>query len=95
MVGSISVRPQMVGQLSADIANNAKGISQELDSLDSQVRALIDQWDGSAQEAYYRAQNDWNRRIQEMNQILGRISTTTQQIADQYVESDNRSAARF
>ncbi|PLS27372.1 protein-PII uridylyltransferase [Bifidobacterium anseris] len=95
MVGSISVRPQMVGQLSNDIANDSKGISQELDTLDSQVRSLIDQWDGAAQEAYYRAQIEWNKKIQEMNQILAQISTTTQQIADQYVESDNRSAARF
>ncbi|PAU68915.1 WXG100 family type VII secretion target [Bifidobacterium criceti] len=95
MVGSISVRPEMVGQLSNEIANDSKGISQELDTLDSQVRSLIDQWDGAAREAYYRAQTDWNKKIQEMNQILAQISSTTQQIADQYVESDNRSAARF
>ncbi|MBT1181087.1 WXG100 family type VII secretion target [Bifidobacterium sp. CP2] len=95
MVGSISVRPQMVDTLSSDIANDAQGIAQELDTLDSEVRSLIDQWDGAAQEAYHRAQTDWTNKLQEMNQILGQISQATSQIAQQYVESDNRSAQRF
>ncbi|KFI63905.1 WXG100 family type VII secretion target [Bifidobacterium cuniculi] len=95
MVGSISVRPQMVDTLAADIRNDSQGISQELDNLDAQVKSLIDQWDGEAREAYYRAQQDWNAKIQEMNQILNQISQATSQIASQYVESDNRSAARF
>lgn len=94
-MSSISFRPQMVDSLSTDIANDAKGIGQELENLDAEVRTLIDQWDGAAQEAYHRAQNDWTTKLQEMNQILGQISQATAEIAQQYVESDNRSAARF
>ena len=60
-MSSISVRPQMVDSLSADIANDAKGIGQELENLDAEVRTLIDQWDGAAQEAYHRAQNDYHQ----------------------------------
>ena len=94
-MSSISVRPQMVDSLSTDIANDAKGIGQELENLDAEVRTLLDPWDGAAQEAYHRAQNDWTTKLQEMNQILGQISQATAEIAQQYVESDNRSAARF
>lgn len=95
MVSSFSVRPEQVDVLSGDIANDAKGIAQELDNLDNQVKALIEQWDGSAKEAYYQAQRDWTSKLQEMNQILGQISQATSQIAQQYVESDARSAGRF
>ncbi|MBT1174546.1 WXG100 family type VII secretion target [Bifidobacterium sp. LC6] len=94
-MSAISVRPQMVESLSADIANDAKGIAQELDNLQNEVKTLIGEWDGSAQEAYHRAQQDWTTKLQEMNQILGQISQVTSEIAQQYVESDNRSAARF
>lgn len=95
MVSSFSVRPEQVDVLSADIANDAKGIAQELDNLDTQVKSLIEQWDGAAREAYHQAQHDWNGKLQEMNQILGQISQATSQIAQQYVESDARSAGRF
>ena len=50
MVSSFSVRPEQVDVLSADIANDAKGIAQELDNLDTQVKSLIEQWDGAARE---------------------------------------------
>lgn len=95
MVSSFSVRPEQVDVLSADIANDAKGIAQELDNLDTQVKSLIEQWDGAAREVYHQAQRDWNGKLQEMNQILGQISQATSQIAQQYVESDARSAGRF
>ena len=95
MVSFFSVRPEQVDVLSADIANDAKGIAQELDNLDTQVKSLIEQWDGAAREAYHQAQRDCNGKLQEMNQILGQISQATSQIAQQYVESDARSAGRF
>ena len=95
MVSSFSVRPEQVDVLASDIAADAKSIAQELENLNSQVSALIGQWDGSAREAYRQAQRNWDGKLQEMNQILGQISQATSQIAQQYVESDARSAGRF
>ena len=37
MVSSFSVRPEQVDVLSADIANDAKGIAQELDNLGVEI----------------------------------------------------------
>ena len=93
MVSSFSVRPEQVDVLASDIAADAKSIAQELENLNSQVSALIGQWDGSAREAYHQAQRNWDVKLQEM--ILGQISQATSQIAQQYVESDARSAGRF
>ena len=92
MVSSFSVRPEQVDFLASDIAADAKSIAQELENLNSQVSALIGQ---SAREAYHQAQRNWDGKLQEMNQILGQISQATSQIAQQYVESDARSAGRF
>lgn len=55
MVSSFSVRPEQVDVLASDIAADAKSIAQELENLNSQVSALIGQWDGSAREAYHQA----------------------------------------
>ena len=95
MVSSFSVRPEQVDVLASDIAADAKSIAQELENLNSQVSALIGQCDCSAREAYHQAQRNWDGNLQEMNQILGQISQATSQIAQQYVESDARSAGRF
>ena len=54
MVSSFSVRPEQVDVLASDIAADAKSIAQELENLNSQVSALIGQWDGSAREAYHQ-----------------------------------------
>ena len=59
MVSSFSVRPEQVDVLASDIAADAKSIAQELENLNSQVSALIGQWDGSAREAYHQAQLGW------------------------------------
>lgn len=94
-MNTFSVRPEMVSNLASDIATDVQGISEALDDLDSQVRSLISNWDGSAQEAYHTAQAQWTQDLQEMNTILSQISSATSTISQQYVESDNRSAARF
>ncbi|RSX47174.1 WXG100 family type VII secretion target [Bifidobacterium castoris] len=95
MVGSISVKPAQVQTLAQDIMTDSRGIDAKFEELEGQVRTLIGQWDGEAREAYYDAQRKWNARLQEMNQILAKISNATTQIAQQYVDTDNRAAGFF
>lgn len=92
---SFAVTPEQVNQLSAEIRNGATGIKGELDQLDNQVKQLISQWDGAAQQAYHQAQLQWSKSLTEIQQLLDNIATKTQEISSQYVQSDKSSAGRF
>ena len=48
---SMSVRPEQVNALAAQIRSGSQGIRSELDRLESEVGKLRAAWDGSAQQA--------------------------------------------
>lgn len=95
MVGSISVQPQMVQSLAANLGTDSRNIASSLETLEGKINILIGSWEGAAQEAYRSAQVRWNSDLQEMNNILEQISRATSQIADDYVSVDNKAAGRF
>lgn len=92
---SMSVKPAMVVELSGQIRSGASGIRSELEQLDAEVSKLRESWSGAAQQAYDRAHREWTQSLTQMNELLGRIATTTEEISQNYVSSDNASAGRF
>lgn len=94
-IGSFSVNPAQVQMLADNIRHGADGIQQQLDELDGKVSHLKQQWDGSAQQAYAQAQQNWNRNLAEVKQILGNIATATSEISNGYSTSDQRAAGFF
>ena len=49
----------------------------------------------SEDELNYVAQAKWNRSLAELQQLLQQIGGKTEEIANQYVQSDKASAGRF
>jgi WXG100 family type VII secretion target len=94
-VGSFSVTPEQVISLSSQIRSGASGIRSELDTLESKVAALRASWSGQAQGAYDQAQRAWTASLGELQQLLEKIASSTEQIAQQYTASDKSSAGRF
>lgn len=94
-IGSFSVNPAQVQMLAESIRHGADGIRQQLEDLDNKVSHLKQQWDGSAQQAYAQAQQNWNRNLAEVKQILGNIATATSEISNGYSTSDQRAAGFF
>ncbi|OAN43220.1 WXG100 family type VII secretion target [Microbacterium sp. H83] len=92
---SMSVRPEQVNALAAQIRSGSQGIRSELDRLESEVAKLRAAWDGSAQQAYDQAQAKWNRSLSEMQQLLTQIAGKTEEISGQYVQTDKSAAGRF
>ena len=92
---SMSVRPEQVTVLAGEIDRGANGIQNELDQLDSQVKTLIGQWDGAAQQSYHVAQTEWNKSLTAIRELLTQFAGKTREISSQYVDSDNRSARHF
>ncbi|WP_255447129.1 WXG100 family type VII secretion target [Schumannella soli] len=92
---SMSVKPAQVVALSGQIRGGASGIQSKLDDLDSEVGKLRGSWSGSAQQAYDEAQRKWTQSVNELNSLLQQIAGKTEEIAQQYTQSDNSSAGRF
>ncbi|QAY62173.1 WXG100 family type VII secretion target [Xylanimonas allomyrinae] len=94
-LGSFSVTPESVVTLSGQIRTGASGIRNELETLEQKVGRLRASWSGQAQEQYDIAQREWSKALGELQQLLERIASSTQQIADSYRSSDSSSARRF
>ena len=70
-------------------------IDAALRGIESEASALRASWDGAAQAAYDAAQVQWSATFHGMKQTLHNIANATEGIADDYVETDLRSAKRF
>ena len=91
----MSVQTAQVSALSAQIRTGAQGIRAEIERLESEVGKLRAAWNGDAQNSYDAAQRKWNQSLGEMQALLERISSSTEQIAQAYNQSDARNAGRF
>lgn len=95
MMQSMSVQTAQVLALSGEIRTGAQQIRSELERLEGEVAKLRGSWSGESQRAYDIAQRKWNESLTSMQQLLERISSGTEQIAQQYNASDSRNANRF
>lgn len=94
-VGSFSVTAEQVVGLSSQIRTGATGIRSELETLESKVAQLRAGWSGEAQAAYDAAQRSWTSSLTELQQLLEKIASSTEQIAHGYTSADKASAGRF
>jgi 6 kDa early secretory antigenic target len=73
----------------------SKHLADVLAALDQRVQTLQGDWSGEARDAYAAAQRDWTAALADMQSVLGRIAQSTVQIADGYVEDDDRASKSF
>lgn len=92
---SMSVQTGQVIALSGQIRNGSQQIRNEIERLEGEVAKLRSAWSGESQQAYDVAQRKWTQSLNEMQSLLERISVGTEQIAQQYNQSDSRNANRF
>ncbi|WP_295829286.1 WXG100 family type VII secretion target [uncultured Microbacterium sp.] len=89
------VTPESLHAAAARLRSESARIDSTLSGLDSEVARLRGQWEGAAQTAYNNAQQQWSATLEQMRDVLQRISNATDSIADDYVSADRASAARF
>ena len=94
-MGAMSVRPEQVTGLAAQIRTGANGIREDLTTLESKINAVRESWSGQAQASYDEAQRKWNRELAEMQQLLESIASKTEQISSGYTNTDSQAAKRF
>ena len=53
-----------------DMEKGLEGIRTRLDTMKSDLSKYVEQWDGSARQAYSQAQQDWEKQIEECRTLL-------------------------
>lgn len=91
----MSVKPEQVIALSGQIRSGAQGIRATMDDLEQKVNTLRGNWSGEALQSYDQAQRQWDQAISAMQQLLEKIASSTEQMAQGYTSSDQSSARRF
>ena len=75
----------------ADFQRTYSSLQSEVSALESQLRSSLSRWDGSAQQAYYQAQAQWNAAMANMAQVLSQLGAVigTANSNDMNAESRN------
>jgi len=91
---SILVRFTNVMQASTDAKNTSASMTQTLGDLKSDLASMKAIWDGPAAKDYKALQDQWDKALADLNQILTEISTTLQTSAEHYraIEKNNQGA---
>ncbi|MFJ1993297.1 MULTISPECIES: WXG100 family type VII secretion target [Streptomyces] len=78
-----------------EVKKTANNIKSELDTLITQVKAVVDTWDGETQRAFYDRQRDWDKQVNHMHETLMTISQKMMNATDGYKSNDLAQARRF
>lgn len=94
-MSDLSVRPEALHAAAGRLRAESARIEAALRGLEAEGTVLRGRWDGAAQVAFDNAHRRWSATFEGMKEALRRISTATDDIADDYVAADKASAARF
>ncbi|MGQ4512704.1 WXG100 family type VII secretion target [Streptomyces sp. DW26H14] len=90
-----AVNYDTVTTAASDVRRTASDLTRELTDLMGRVKAVAENWDGQAKEAYQERQADLTKQMDGMNQDLGRIASLLDQAVVGYQDTDRGNAARF
>src|SRR6202046_2500320 len=77
----------------ADFQRTYSALQSEVSSLESQLRSSLSRWDGSAQTAYYQAQDQRNAAMADMDQMLSQLGTVIGAAHSNYLAAEARNTA--
>jgi WXG100 family type VII secretion target len=68
-------------------------LTQRVETLDSQLRSQLAQWNGAAQQAYYVAKSQWDAAMANMSTVLMSLQGVAAEASARYpaVEAQNAS----
>jgi WXG100 family type VII secretion target len=91
-MADIVVNHGVLNSGSADLGSDANYIQQVLDDFDAQVRTLVANWDGDAQQAYQVAKAEWSQAMTSMRNTLNTISQMLAATSEEFQNIDRRGA---
>ena len=93
--GDFKVTPQQLQQNSASLRGQATELLSQLDQFNKDVAARSATWEGAAKESYTQKHGQWTEGMNQMQQALQAFADLVDQLAGNYVATDNSGANTF
>ena len=71
------------------------GLTSTINSLDAQLRGSLDNWQGSAQQAYYEAKAQWDKAIADMGLTIQGLGAVIGTANTNYQQAETTNAGMF
>ena len=93
---AIKVTSEQLQSVSSQLQRGSEDVSQQLGSMESQVRGLVDaEWQGAASDSFRDMYDKWLRGARDVKEALDGISTMLGQAATTYQDTENQLAAQL
>ena len=93
--GDFKVTPQQLQQTSASLRSQATELLSQLDQFNKDIAARSATWEGAAKESYTQKHGEWTAGMHQMQQALDAFAGLVDQLAGNYVVTDNTGARTF
>jgi WXG100 family type VII secretion target len=72
----------------ADFQQTYNSLVSEVQMLEAQLRSGLTQWVGTAQQAYYQQQAQWNAAMAHMEQVLAQLAVVVGTANENYQQAE-------
>lgn len=90
MTDGIKVGGAGIDALVGDMKKGLDDLVQRLETMKSDLRPQVEQWDGSARQAYAKAQQDWDQQIDDCRQLLEDVRQAVVRSKEDYLAGELR-----
>ncbi|MGK5550483.1 WXG100 family type VII secretion target [Actinomadura kijaniata] len=68
----------------AQFSQAARALLDELSDLEGKLKTKLNQWEGGAQEAYWRFQKEWDTAAKDMQNVVAQLGVAIRDAHDNY-----------
>ncbi len=79
-----------IDALVGDMKSGLAKLEQRLETMKGDLRPYVEQWDGSARQAYSTAQRDWDTQIEECKLLLEDVRQAVIRSKEDYLAGELR-----
>ena len=92
----IKVTSEQLDAVSRQLDSGREDVSQQLASMESQVKALVDaDWQGAASSSFRDMWDQWHNGANQVKEALAGISRLLAQAADTYRETEDKLSSQM
>lgn len=93
---AIKVTSEQLQSVSSQLQRGSEDVSQQLGSMESQVKGLVDaEWQGAASDSFRDMYDKWHRGARDVKEALDGISTMLGQAARTYQDTEDQLATQL
>ncbi|BCN32348.1 WXG100 family type VII secretion target [Anaeromicropila herbilytica] len=94
-MAGIKVTPEELSKQGGDVIGYAGEIKHSLDSLDKKVDAVIDAWDGLAQDGFFQEYEKLKKELDKFPDVVEGLGKQIKGAAEAFEKTDSELAKLF